>query len=197
MVDAFACIRLPMSTCRRPTRPATGRRDAAILQIELRDFERGAVGGDRGLILRDGGDLRGVGLIGNRVLRQQSLVALQIDLGVGEQSLIVLELTGGLIDGGLIGSRIDQHQQVAGLDRLSLGEGDLDQRSVDLRVHGDRGQRRHGAERIDGDRDVALTDAGNADRQRTVEAAASGGGRGGRAIARSDERSAPAAQCRR
>ena len=166
-LQQIADVHLP-----QPHQAGHRRGDAAIAQVQLRRLDRGLIGGHRGLILRHRRDLRGIGLVGDGFLRQQRLVALQIDLGIGQQRLIALELALRLIQRGLEWTRIDQRQQVAGLDDLPFGEGDLDQRAGDLRMHGDGRQRRDGAERVDGDRHVAGGDLGDADRQRAAGAEA-------------------------
>ena len=56
----------------------------------------------------------------------------------------------------LVGPRIDLRQKVALLDHLAFGEPDFRELTVDLRLHGDGGDRRDGAERVDDDADIAL-----------------------------------------
>ena len=56
---------------------------------------------------------------------------------------------------GLVGPRVDLGEEVALLDHLPFLEADLHQLARDLRLDGDGGERRHGAERVDRNRHVA------------------------------------------
>ena|SRR5438045_225091 len=63
--------------------PASYRRDyVAISEIELLRVDLRLIGFYRRLILRDERDLRIAGLVGDRVLRRQSVVAFEIELGI-------------------------------------------------------------------------------------------------------------------
>ena len=64
---------------------------------------------------------------------------------------------------GLIGPRIDLREEVALFDHLAFREADL-QIARDLTLHRHGRDRRHGAERIDDDANVARRDGGGADR---------------------------------
>ena len=86
----------------------------------------------------------------------QRLIARQVDLGVGEIGVIARQLALRLVQRRLIGARIDLGEQVAGLHHLAFGEIELDQHAADLRPHRGGGQRRHRAQRIERDIDVAV-----------------------------------------
>ena len=62
-------------------------------------------------------------------------IAREIGLGIHELGLVAVAIGGQLFDLGLIGPRIDLREQIAGLDGLSFGEGDLDELSLDLAAH--------------------------------------------------------------
>ena len=62
-------------------------------------------------------------------------IAREIGLGIRELGLVAVAIGGQLFDLGLIGPRIDLCEQIAGLDGLSFGEGDLDELSLDLAAH--------------------------------------------------------------
>jgi len=87
-------------------------------------------------------------------------------LRLREQALIVGELALVLGLQELVGARIDLCQEVALLDQLAFGESDLEQLAVDLGLHGDGGDRRDRAERVDDDANIALADRGGAHRLR-------------------------------
>jgi len=106
-----------------------------------------------------------VGLLArDRILRQQPLIALEIGLCLRQQPLIVRELALGLGLGDFIGAGIDLCQEVALVDQLAFGERDFGQLAADLGLHGDGGERGHGAERVDHDADIARRDRRRADR---------------------------------
>ena len=87
----------------------------------------------------------------DRILLGQFLIAREVDLRLREQALIVGELAFELRLQELVGARIDLRQEIALLDQLAFGEPDLEQLAVDLGLHGDGGDRRDGAERVDDD----------------------------------------------
>ena len=103
-------------------------------------------------------------LMRDRILRHQSLIALEVGLRLRQQPLIVGELAFGLGLGDFIGARVDLRQEVALVDQLPFGESDVGQLAADLGLHGDGGERGHGAERVDHDADIARRDRRRADR---------------------------------
>ena len=94
---------------------------------------------------------------------------------LAEQALIVRQLAFVLGFQDLIGAWIDLRQKIAFLHHLPFLEGDLGQLTVDLGLHGDGGERRDGAERIDQDADIVQRDGCGADRLKPGLLEASGG----------------------
>ena len=92
----------------------------------------------------------------------------QVHFGIGKRRGVARQLTAHLVQRRLIGPRIDLGQHIAGLDHLAFGEIDLDQHAADLRAHRSGGQRRHGAQRIERDIDVARYGARDAHRLRAL-----------------------------
>ena len=135
------------------------------------DFDRGLIGFHRALVLRDQRHLRVERLARNGVLRGQALIAREVDLGALQQRLVAGQLAVGLRQRGFIGPRIDLGEQVALLDLVTFLEGDLLQVTADLASDRHRRQRRHGAERVQIDVDVALADHFRHDRHRRGVAA--------------------------
>ncbi len=103
------------------------------------------VGHDRGFILAHEGRLGIEGLPRDRILRNQGPVALEVEVGVLQQRLVLLQRAGGLLQGDLVGPRINHGQQITLLDELALGEGDLDELARDLGFNGHRRERRYGS----------------------------------------------------
>ena len=68
--------------------------------------------------------------------RGQLLVALQIELGIGEQRFVVRLGGDDLVELRLIGTRVDLGEQIAGLHVLALDEDDFVQGPVDANVDG-------------------------------------------------------------
>ena len=81
------------------------------------------------------------------------------------------ELALRLGERGLVGSGVDLGEEIAGLDQLALLEADAHQLAGDLGADGHGGERRHRAERVDGDRHVAA-------RRPRRRGSVCGGGRG-------------------
>ena len=152
---------LPMSTWRRPGDAGDRRLDLGVVELGLRVGDRGFVGGDLGGELGDGGAL-GVGLLPRREFAELG-VALKVEIGVGEIRLVLLLLGLGLVERGLERAGVDLDQQIALVDHLALGEGDL----VDLAVN--PGPDLYGVEALNRaeagqvDREVDLLDRRNAD----------------------------------
>ena len=150
------------------------RDDAGIDEVELGVVDQRLVGDDRRLVLAHQSGLRVVLLAGDRILGDQGLVALQVDLGVLEQRLVLVERALRLLQRHDVGARIDHRQEIALLDRLAFGELDLGELAGDLRLHRHRRERRHGAQRLDDDRDVALGGRGQPDRNGGIGAEPAG-----------------------
>ena len=102
-------------------------------------------------------------------------VAREIGLGIDELGLIAFEVSGVLIDQGLIGTRIDLREQVAGMYGLTFGEVDADDLSLDLGANDIGVVRNHSADTAEIDRHVMLGDHPGDDRYRGWR---SGRGRG-------------------
>ena len=76
-----------------------------------------------------------VALLGrNRILRHQFLEAGEVDLGVLQECLILLQRADCLVERGLIGPGVDLRQEIALVDFLPLGEGDPHELAGDLRA---------------------------------------------------------------
>ena len=88
-------------------------------------------------------------------LGPQFVVAVEIGEGVGELGLIAIAGGGHLVELGLIGTRIDFGEQVAGIHGLPFGEGDLGDLSLDLAAHHDGVVGDDGADAAQIDRHVA------------------------------------------
>ena len=108
------------------------------------------------LILRDRRDLGVARLRRDRVLRDQSVVALQVELGVLQRRLVLGELALRLFKRHLIGARVDLGEKVALFDVLALLERDSHQIAVDLGLDRNHGQRGDGAEPAQSDRHIAF-----------------------------------------
>ena len=139
----------------RHHRAADGRDDLCVSQIDLSGLQyRGFLGNLRGIKMgeRDRlfvGVARGVvRIMRDGVCRQQGVVALLIDLGIGDIGLIFVELGPGrvqlgliLIHNNLIGLRIDRGTQLTALDaRIEVAAERLDcARDIGAHLHGDHG----------------------------------------------------------
>ena len=158
----------------QPDAAGDRRDDAAIGQVELLGVDLRLIGFDRRLVLRDQRNLRVTGLLGDRVLRDQGVVALQIHLRVLQQRLIFGQLGLGLFERHLVGARVDLGEKIALVDHLAFLEGDLHQITADLRFYRDHRERGDGAELAQRHRHVALLHRGHPDRHRSAgwEAAA-------------------------
>ncbi len=132
---------LPWSTWRRPARPGDRRDDLGVAERRRGIVDRGLVGLDQRLLLRDQRALRVGLLLGAGVAGGELLVAGEVELLVGEQGHVLRLLGDGLVVLRLIDRGIDLAQHVVLLDVLALDEIHLEQLAVDLRAHGDRVQR--------------------------------------------------------
>ena len=118
--------------------------------------DAGLIGRDCGLKLAHEGLLCGQGLLGDNV--GQSLVSIQINFGV-LQLRLVLQFSGfGLIQGGLVGGRINLGQQVVGMNVLPFCEGHFDQLAINSRGNGDRVEGLDGAQAVEINGDVLAQD---------------------------------------
>ena len=134
------------------------RYDAAVEHVELLLIDLRLIELHRALVLLHDVDLILVLLARYRILLGKFLVAYEVDLRLRQQALIVGELAFELRLQKLVGPRIDLRQEIALLDQLPFGEPDLQELAVDLRLHGNGGDRGDGAQRVDDDPDVALSD---------------------------------------
>ncbi len=132
------------------------RRDVAIDQIQLGVVDLRLVGFDGALILSHQRRLGVQLLLRNRVLLDQRLVSIQIEVRVLEQRLIVDELTFRLLQLHFIRPRIDLLQQIALMNDLPLFEQHLHQLPGDAGIHGDGVNGRHRAQTRNENLDVAL-----------------------------------------
>ncbi len=131
------------------------RDNVAIADIELLGFDLGLIGNHVAFVLQDQRYL-GIELLArNGVALGEILVAFEIQLGILQQRLVTLQRALRLRQRQLIGPRIDLRQQIALVDVLALGEGDAHQLAADLRDDGHGGERRHGAQRVQRDVDIA------------------------------------------
>ena len=136
--------------------------DVELLLIDLRLIEL-----HRAFVLLHDVDLILILLAGDRILLGQFLVARQVDLAPAPAGPDRARAGPRIaLAASSIGPRVDLREEIALLDHLAFGEGDLQQLTVDLGLHRDGGDRRHGAERVDDDADIALADGGGADRLR-------------------------------
>jgi len=96
----------------------------------------------------------------------QLAIASEIGLGIDKLGLIALQVSRVLVNQGLIGTRIDLREQVAGMHGLALGEVDADDLSLDLGAHDVGIVRNHCADTAKIDRHVMLRDRSGDDRHR-------------------------------
>lgn len=132
--------------------PSADRRgDARVGQLQLRAFDLRLVGLQRSFVLPHQRDLRVELLLGDRVLREQHRVALDVGARIGNQRLVLRHLSFGLRELHLERTRIDLGEHVTGLHHLSLAECDPHQLAVDARAHDRRVRRCHRTERAQED----------------------------------------------
>ena len=92
----------------------------------------------------------GVHLLGcDRILGEQVLVALQIELGIFELRLVALQVALGLGQRGLVTAGVNFSQHLPGLDLIALPELDGQQLAAGLGPHHSGGTRAHGADGAD------------------------------------------------
>ena len=140
--------------------------DMAVQQVDLGVGQDALVREHRATVLLDQILLVGRLLHRDAVLGQQQLVAREVRHRLVQQADVVRERALVLLDGGLVRTRVDLRQELALLHDLALVEADRQQLPVDLGLHGDAGERRHGAEPGQGDRQGSSGDGGGADRLR-------------------------------
>ena len=139
------------------THAAVDRRsDMAVGNVQLRVLDLSLIVPYSALILRDDLLLIVQLLFGNRIPGEGLLIALQIDARFVQNRLIVRQLSLDLCQCRLIGPRINLQKGIALMNDLPL----LIVHAVDLPHHaagyGHGINRRHGAERIDVNADIAL-----------------------------------------
>ena len=138
--------------------PGNRRGHTGVAQLQLGGIDLRLVGRHRAFILAH---QRGLGvdlLVGDRVLRLQILVALQVELGVLEQRLIALQRPLHLIQRRLKTARIDLGQQLPCLDLVAFLEMQLDQLARHLGAHHGSGAGIHRADSAHQHAHVALVD---------------------------------------
>ena len=155
-----------------------GRDDVAIDEVELVGLYRALVLRHGALVLLDQELLVGDLLLRDQVLPAERLIPLEIGFGLFQKTLVVCEGPLGRVQGGLIGARIDLREEVAFLNDLALLEADRQQLPVDLGLHGDRRERRHGSQRGNHVVDVAGADLRGADLLRLLRGLARSGSAG-------------------
>ena len=101
------------------------RDDVGVAEIELAVLTWRLVGDHRAFVLPHERPLGVELLLGDRVLRQNLLVALQVEPGIRQQRLVALQIALGLLERGLVGTRVDLGQEIARLHQLAFLEGDL------------------------------------------------------------------------
>ena len=148
-------------------------------EVQLRRVDLALVGLHRSLVLGDQRLLRGELLLGDRVLCEERLIALEIYVRVCEQRRVADQGPLGLLERYLVGPRVDLDERVAVLDLLALLEGDVLDLSADLALHRHRGERRHGAQANERNGHVARAGGGGHHRHRAALSETAASGRGG------------------
>ena len=106
-----------------------------IAELDLGLLDHRLVGLDRALQLRDLRLLRVGQLRRRKAFVLQLRIAAEIGHGIVELRLIAIAIGGHLVELRLVRPRIDLGEQVAGLDGLPFGEGDLGELALDLAAH--------------------------------------------------------------
>ena len=115
----------------RPDAAVDRRSDGAVAQLHLREIDLRLIGVHGTPILLDERRLSIELLVSHRILGDQTVIALQIELRILEQRLILDFHRLRLRERRRIGTRIDFGDDVPGVDLLALGEIHLE----DLAVH--------------------------------------------------------------
>ena len=174
-----------------------GRDDVAVGELDLVIVHGALVGLDGALVLQDDLLLIFELLAGDGILRERDLVALEVDSGLGQNGLIVLQGALGLLQRGFVGAGIDVDERLPLADDLAFAVVHRHDLAGDLAVDGDRVDRRDGTQSVDINVDVAGARLAGGDRRgsllsatatRTRRRAAFGGGAGSlRALAVAQE----------
>src|SRR6266436_6701496 len=143
-------------------------RQARVAELDLRGVNQGLIGLDSRPQLPH---LRLLGL--DQLWRGPTLVsqlgvAFEIGLGIDELGLVALQVSGVLVDQGLIGTRIDLREQIAGMHGLAFGEVDAVDLPLDVGAHHVGVVRDHRADTGKIDRHVVLGDRPTDDRRRRL-----------------------------
>ena len=139
---------------------ADRRGDARIDELQFRVVDLPLVGFDRALVLAH------QRLLGVDVLREERAIALEVELGVLEQRLILRQLSLCLSELHFERSRVDLGEQFARLDELALAKRHLHELAVDARANSHHVAWRDGPERAQVDIDAALPSGCGNDGQR-------------------------------
>ena len=128
--------------------PRHGRRDTRIRELEPRIVDLALVYFDGAFVLVHQRFLRIHELLGDRVLRKQNFVALEVGARIREQRLVAHHHALDLRQCRLVRARVDFRQQFAFLDRLAFAKQHAHQLTVDAASHGHGPQRSDGAEPV-------------------------------------------------
>jgi hypothetical protein len=150
--------------------------DARVVKIDLRGVYRALVEIHDPLVLLHGRLGRGGLLLRDGVLGEGLLVALEVDPGVFQERLVASELALGLREGGGVGARIDDREDVAFLHDLALRVVDLREFADDAAGHSDRVHGRHGPDRVEVDVELARLRLGLGNRDSGAPAGVGAGG---------------------
>ena len=135
---------------------ADRRADARISKLQPRVVDLTDIHADRAFVLAHERSLRVDLLLGDRVLLEKRVVALEVEAGVLDERPVACQLPLGLLQLHLEGPRIDLGEELALLHELAFFEEHAHQLAVDTRLHRHRAQRRYRAESVDDEVDVAL-----------------------------------------
>ncbi len=163
----------PASSRRRPRR----RGDACVGELQLGVVDLTLVELDRAFVLADQGLLRVHLLLCDRVLCVQRPVALDVDACIREQRLVARHLAFELRELRLVGARVDLGKEISLLHHLPFPEQYPHQLAVHPAAHGHRLERRHRAQAVQVDVDVAGPCRRGDDRSRAIGVEAAPAGR--------------------
>ena len=139
----------------QPDAPADRRGDLREAEVEPGSFDGGLIGFDGALELPDLSALRVELLLGDDAGVPQSLISLEVYLGVIQLRLVAGKLALGLVQRRLVGARIDLDQQFAVGYVLAFFEVDRDNRAIHPRLDVDGVVGRHRTEAAQVDRHIA------------------------------------------
>ena len=140
-----------------------------VLEIQCRGIDLRLIGLDRPLVLLDQGTLCIELLLGDRVLGDQLLKALQSQSGIRQQRLVAAQGSSDLLEGRVVGPRVYLRQEVPLMHELAFLEGDLLQLPADLRLDGHCGERCDRPQGRNADLNIAGRHDGDGDRDRIVQ----------------------------